>query len=1091
MHGHTSRRLSAVAIWAAVALAVAGTGCSRKGSADGGSARVAISAAALSANVAEVIVTVSPGDGPAFTPFTADLSHTADGWRGFVTGIPVGPGRLFEVVANDASHARLYAGSAKADIVAGLPALVIVTLGAGPVDPYGNNAPVIDFVSAAQTVVRPGATVRLGISAHDPDPLDTVSIHWAAACGTFDDATRTDVTWTAPAAEGRCQITATASDNRGASVSVYLAIDVVNGTGDVLVQVGDNTSPVITAMVADVRFRSPVEGDLSVSAIDPDGDPLTYAWSSSCAAVAFGTGAASSTSFSNPDGSTSCVVTVTVTDGKGGRVIGAVTLPPRAEFNLGPVISHTVQPSVDLSDPRLAEPVQPGEAVTLVVDAYDPEGQQLTFSWVASAGTLDGQVDVRTSPGKSTVTFHAPSIVPANLNVTVTVADPVNESTSHQFNFKPAQSASPCAGRPDGSACDDGNPCTQTDTCQAGSCVGSNPVVCAPPAMCKQAGVCQTSGPNAGSCTYADAATGAACDDGRACTSPDACAAGVCMSGASTCPGGQTCSAAGQCVSTCTPSCSGRVCGTDGCGGSCGTCSSGSCNDTTGQCVAICTPNCSGRTCGPDGCGGTCGTCTSGTCNDTTGQCLPPATTTRVVPKVVRDVRVTPPAGVAIDTSGNSYVVGNFGSIVPIDFQTRAGGPAINLTSQGASDGFVAKYDVNGDITWAVLVGDNNPAIATDQAFTLAAVTQSNRVAVIGKFAGTVTFGTTSAGGANPLPIVAALNGADGSRAWVNGYDLGSNGLFWSLATNPSETHNRIAACGFADGAATTLDPSAVYGGSQDAVIGAWDAATGAKLWGKQIGTTALNETCAAVAIDANGDVVAVGQYDGATIDLGNGFVLTGPNSTARKFLWIARFNGATGQTLAARAFNGTLGNAIPRSLAIAPNGDIAIGGSFTGNLTIGAAITTAGSEDGFVALLDAGFNPVWNAVRIGGTALDLVRSVAFTSAGDIVALGNFAASSVSFRTTNGADTTGLAALTSAGGIDAMVIKLNGQTGATDEARSYGNAGTQSGDVIAVNRFGANQVVFTNTSGGTVLYGTQSFTATAANDAALVFARIE
>jgi hypothetical protein len=446
---------------------------------------------------------------------------------------------------------------------------------------------------------------------------------------------------------------------------------------------------------------------------------------------------------------------------------------------------------------------------------------------------------------------------------------------------------------------------------------------------------------------------------------------------------------------------------------------------------------------------------------------------------------------VAIDTAGNAYVAGMFGSIVPVDFQTRSGGPAISLTSQGASDGFVARYDVNGDVTWAVLVGDNNPANATDQTFSHVAVTQSNRVGVIGKFEGTVTFGTTSAGGANPLPVVAALNGADGTRAWVNGYDLGSNGLFQVVAANPSETHNRIAACGFADGAATTLDPTAVYGGSQDAVIGAWDAATGAKLWGKHIGTTALNETCAAIAIDASGDVIAAGQFDGATIDLGNGFVLTGPNSTARKFMWVARFNGATGQTLAATFFNGTLGGAIPRSMAIAANGDIAIGGSFTGNLTIGAAITTTGSEDGFIALLDSGFNPVWNAVRIGGTALDLVRSVAFTSVGDIVALGNFGASSVSFRTTNGGDTTGLATLTSAGGMDAMVVKLNGLTGATDDARSYGNAGTQSGDVIAVNRFGANQIVFSNTSGGTVVYGSQSFTATGANDLALVFGNLQ
>ena len=51
----------------------------------------------------------------------------------------------------------------------------------------------------------------------------------------------------------------------------------------------------------------------------------------------------------------------------------------------------------------------------------------------------------------------------------------------------------------------------------------------------------------------------------------------------------------GKCVvsgpATCTPTCSGKACGSDGCGGSCGTCPSGDTCNASGQCVSTCTPS--------------------------------------------------------------------------------------------------------------------------------------------------------------------------------------------------------------------------------------------------------------------------------------------------------------------------------------------------------------------------------------------------------------------------------------------------------------------------------------------------------------------
>jgi hypothetical protein len=72
----------------------------------------------------------------------------------------------------------------------------------------------------------------------------------------------------------------------------------------------------------------------------------------------------------------------------------------------------------------------------------------------------------------------------------------------------------------------------------------------------------------------------------------------------------------------CTPSCTGKMCGSDGCGGTCGTCATGQTCSSAGQCQAGgCTPQCTGKTCGSDGCGGSCGTCTNGQTCGSTGTC--------------------------------------------------------------------------------------------------------------------------------------------------------------------------------------------------------------------------------------------------------------------------------------------------------------------------------------------------------------------------------------------------------------------------------------------------------------------------------------
>jgi hypothetical protein len=1001
---------------------------------------VGIATAALLSNVAEVDLTVSAGGGPFFEPFTMPLSQAQDSWTVFLTAIPPGPQRQFDVAAYDASHVLVQTGSGRVDVVAGETALVLLTLGSNvPPAPFQNQAPVIDFLTASSASAPPGASVRLGMSAHDPDPLDMVTESWAATCGTLSAAGGSVTTWTAPATYGRCQISATASDDRGATVTLYLAIDVVPPSAGamVVVQGGPNSAPVIMQIVSNAYYQSPVVGDLRAIAVDPDGDPMSYAWSSSCSSLAFTNPGSATTGFSNPDGSLACVVTATVADPNGGRVTGAVTLPPRLGVNYPPVITQANQPFVDASDPRKATPVLPGESVVLSVQAYDPEGQLLAFEWAAYGGTLDGEVDVRTSPGRSAIVFHASSVMPADAYVVVTVRDVANESTTHVFPFRPG--LSDCTGQPDGTPCTDGNPCTRTDLCQAGVCVGQDPVTCPIAAPCKDPGVCQPSGPAAGTCTYADSAVGTTCSDGVGCTGPDACAAGVCVPGPSLCTGNAICD--------------------------------------TGSGMCVCTSNCTGRVCGDDGCGGSCGTCITGTCN-AAGRCA--GTSVLPQPAVAKQIPARLISGVALDPAGRAYATGQIactfdpssGSCASVPFEGT-----ISATPAGANDGFVAAYDGSSPYAarWVTLLsGQDEVTSRTDQSVNGVAVTSSGAVVVHGTSKG----GLVSANGVISLPNVGASQvflatlSPSGDGQWAKAYAL-PNGRVNALVT----FGNRFAICGSVDRLSSFAPKGFAYRaatvGNRDAILAVFDVdpITGVATlaWSKQLGAGA-NEYCAGAAFDPAGNLVVAGPYSWDTgttlLDPGLG-PLADPNGTNpspssdRTALWVAKY-GPGGAILAQAAFGdfGSDFSITPSAIAVDAFGDVAIVGGFVNTLTLPGVTTlvSAGSADAFFLELSPSFAPIWSSgLGAPGSAADFSSSVAIASTGEVLAVGSF------FGPTSGATTLPYAA---GNGQEAFLAEFS-PTGSTEFGQAFGGPGLQSVSQIAVNPSGTGAARDLMVLGGT------------------------
>jgi len=449
-----------------------------------------------------------------------------------------------------------------------------------------------------------------------------------------------------------------------------------------------------------------------------------------------------------------------------------------------------------------------------------------------------------------------------------------------------------------------------------------------------------------------------------------------------------------------------------------------------------------------------------------------------VAPQVARDLPVTGPAALAMDSSGNSYVVASVVSSPLLALDGPSG------QSHGDSTLFLASYDAKGEKRWALGdVGDgNNPAFGVS-----AAVTSDGTLAAIGHFAGTFSInggvgGCVDAGGtclssASPIDLLAGYEARSGTGKWAHQFNDGANGNLLQVAANPNDSSqrhgNRIAVCGFANATAPSdlLGPSAVAVPHNTIILGVFTSA-GEKLWATQyIAAGAVNAApnadCNAIAVDDDGDVIAAGTFSGSSLTFGNLPALYGPDSSFRKFIWVAKFNGSTGAPERAVAFSGAMGLPAPTSLAVDAHGDVALAGKFTAHLAFGSTLlSSAGGSDAFVTKLNAQLSPLW-AARLGGPGVDEARGVAVDSAGDVITVGFFS------RTATASGTSQTIAASLPHSANPFVLKINGLTGSTDQVVGYPDNTSSSATSIAVNRYGPSALdtlAITGQYGATLLF---------------------
>jgi hypothetical protein len=138
-----------------------------------------------------------------------------------------------------------------------------------------------------------------------------------------------------------------------------------------------NHRPAIASIEAEpMRRLASGSWQIVCTASDADDDELSYEWSASGGEIS-GEGAV--VTWAAPDSAGSYDVTVTVTDGRGGEVMGDVTIAVRP--NTPPIIT-SLAADADWSTPL--------GSIQVTCTASDPDDEELSYEWSSSGGSING-----------------------------------------------------------------------------------------------------------------------------------------------------------------------------------------------------------------------------------------------------------------------------------------------------------------------------------------------------------------------------------------------------------------------------------------------------------------------------------------------------------------------------------------------------------------------------------------------------------------------------------------------------------------------------------------------------------------------------
>ena len=236
---------------------------------------------------------------------------------------------------------------------------------------------------------------------------------------------------------------------------------------------------------------------------------------------------------------------------------------------------------------------------------------------------------------------------------------------------------------------------------------------------------------------------------------------------------------------------------------------------------------------------------------------------------------------------------------------------------------------------------------------------------------------------------------------------------------------------------------------------------TGSVIWAKSAGGI-RNDDPAAIATDASGNLIIVGYFESPSLTFDN-ITLLNPN-TGRD-LFVVKYD-STGTVLWAKSAGG-IGNDVANSVSIDAFGNIIVAGYFScPTIALGSTTLTnssnAGLSDIFIAKFDQSGISLW-AISAGGSNGDGANSITIDKSGNIIVVGYFESSTISFNS--------ITLTNSYAGTEMFIAKLDTSgtfLWASSAVGNYYDAATSvacdsDGNIIVVGYFYSSSISFGNT----------------------------
>ncbi len=349
---------------------------------------------------------------------------------------------------------------------------------------------------------------------------------------------------------------------------------------------------------------------------------------------------------------------------------------------------------------------------------------------------------------------------------------------------------------------------------------------------------------------------------------------------------------------------------------------------------------------------------------------------------------------IKLDASGNIWVAGFFNGTASMSTS-----PAVSLTSVGGADGFLAKYDINGNHLFSMRMGGTSTDIAN-----ALSIDATGNVYVTGEFRNVADFGPdpanhslTSAGNADVFVAKYSPAGVYQYARSVGGTDADRG---YSLAISGTE----VIVCGGFSGTADfqpgTGVTNLVSAGSNDGFVARYTDA-GTLVYAHRMGSTAADEH-RAVAATGTGIAYVTGFFWGSVdFDPGPGTtVLIAPSTSSSNFnSFFAGYN-ATGNFTTAGLLGGVAGaNAgsfaeLPRRIRTDAAGNVYLCGIFQGEVDFDpgpgtSLLTSNGGNDVFFAKYNSAGGLLF-VKSIGTTTNEDVTDLQVDASGNIHLVGYF-----------------------------------------------------------------------------------------------------